>query len=288
MVASTRSIDGIAKILARFDGAILDLWGCLHDGVRVYDAALDCLKRLRGAGRRVIIMSNAPRRSDTVARRIADMGLTPDLYHDIIASGEETWLALKAGSIDGLGGMRRVLAIMTERDAAILDGIDLARTDDPRQADFLLAVGIEGPQTTVAEFSPLLAVAIERGLPMVCANPDLMVHRGGTPEICAGAIAQRYQELGGRVVWFGKPHVGIYRRALDRMGVPADKILCVGDSLRTDIAGGAAIGADTLFIGAGIHREEAMRGESLAIDRLSALCRRMQVTPDFAMPYLIW
>ena len=288
MSPAIKCIDGIAKIHSQFDGLILDLWGCLHDGVRVYDAALDCLKRLRRSGQRIVIMSNAPRRSVAVATRIAEMGLTADLYDDLVASGEETWHALHERSIAGLASARRVFAIMTERDASILDGIDLVRTEDPGQADFVLAIGIEGPQTTIGEFDPILDVAIGRNLPMVCANPDLMVHRGGIAEICAGAIAQRYQRLGGRVVWFGKPHAGIYQRAIRGQKIPPEKFLCVGDSLRTDIAGGAGIGAFTLFIGGGIHEADVMSGGRLDIDRLSAFGRKIQAVPDFAMPYLAW
>ncbi len=278
----------MGAILDRFEAIILDLWGCLHDGVRVHEPARECLIRLRRSERRIIIMSNAPRRQEAVAARIAEMGLTPDLYDRLVASGEETWLAIQAGAIAGTAGRAAVLPIMSERDASLLEGLDLSRTDDPAKAEFLLAIGVEGPNSTIEEVEPVLLAGVARFLPMVCANPDLMVHRGGVAELCAGAIAARYEELGGRVLWFGKPHPGIYRRALGGLGVRATRVLCVGDSLRTDIAGGTGIGAATLFIGGGIHHTEAMDGESLALDRLEALCRRMNVMPDFAMPYLAW
>jgi HAD superfamily hydrolase (TIGR01459 family) len=281
-------IAGLARIVGGFDLFILDLWGCLHDGVRVYDAALDCVKRLRKSDRRIVIMSNAPRRSELVAARIADMGLTADLYDELAASGEETWQALRAGSISELSGAGRVYPIMAARDANLLDGLALRPVDRPESADFLLAIGVDGPQTTLGDFESVLGRAKDRDLVMVCANPDLLVHRGGVPEICAGAIAARYRELGGRVIWFGKPYPSIYSRVIDRFGMAHDRVLCVGDSLRTDIAGGAAIGAGTLLIGAGIHHDEVMTKEVLAIDRLVALCRRMNIVPDFAMPYLAW
>jgi len=287
-VRSTTRVSGLAAIIDGFDGVVLDLWGCLHDGIRVYPAARDCLVQLRRLGRRIIIMSNAPRRRNVVAARISELGLTPDLYDELASSGEETWLALHSRSISGLERAATVLPIMAERDAAILDGLGLTPTDDPALADFVLAVGVEGPQSTVAQFMPMLRLAIERGLPMVCANPDLLVHRGNTPEICAGAIAKTYEELGGSVTWFGKPHAGIYQRALENTGIPMHRVLCVGDSLRTDIAGGIAIGAPTLFIAGGIHHEEVMEQGDLKLDRLQALCRKMQLVPEFAATYLTW
>jgi HAD superfamily hydrolase (TIGR01459 family) len=289
MSASTRVIRGLGEIAEGYDAFILDLWGCLHDGVVVYPAALEALRRLNAAGKRTIILSNAPRRAHEVVTRIADMGIAPKLYDRLFTSGEETWRALTQHTIDALRGRgRRVYPIMAERDQAMLAGVDATPVDDPVRADFILVTGTETGQEEIAEFDPLLGPAAARGVPLVCANPDLLVHRGGVAELCAGSIAQRYEALGGMVVWFGKPYPAVYRSILEECRISPDRLLCVGDALRTDIAGGAGIGAATLFTIGGIHHAEVLVRNQIDIARLKAVCRKHGTRPDFAIAYLGW
>jgi HAD superfamily hydrolase (TIGR01459 family) len=219
------------------------------------------------------------------------MGIAPKLYDRLFTSGEETWRALTQHSIDALRGRgRRVYPIMAERDQAMLAGVDAAPVDDPAKADFILVTGTETEtgQEEIAEFDPLLAPAAARGVPLVCANPDLLVHRGGVAEICAGSIAQRYEALGGMVVWFGKPYPAIYRSILKDCSISPDRLLCVGDALRTDIAGGAGIGAATLFTVGGIHHADVLVRNQIDLARLKALCRKLGTGPDFAIAHLCW
>src|SRR3954469_19636186 len=206
-----RIIKGFREIADSFDLALIDLWGCVHDGVKPYPAALDCLARLKDAGKSVAILSNAPRRASEVGAKLTEMGIDPALYTQVFTSGEETWKYLKARS-DGLGQRlgRRVYAIMPDRDKGILEGLDLQQVDSIGEATFMLVTGIEDVKTQVKDFDSVLKQALRAGLPLLCANPDLLVHRGGVEEICAGAIAERYESLGGRVVYHGKPHVKIY------------------------------------------------------------------------------
>lgn len=282
-----RLLRGLAEIAANYDACILDLWGCLHDGVTVYPAALACLHQLKAMGKQAIILSNAPRRAHEVEARLAEMGIGRDLYTALYCSGEETFRAIRGGEIPALGGGRRVHAIMARRDRALVDDAGLVETR-LSHADFVLAIGIETGRETIAEFEPELRVALARNLPLVCANPDLVVHRGGVEEICAGSIAQRYEEMGGGVVWFGKPYPGVYRRILADFGLQAERVLCVGDSLRTDVAGGRGIGAATLFTVGGIHHAEILVEERIDPARLAALCRKLGQTPDFAIAHLAW
>jgi HAD superfamily hydrolase (TIGR01459 family) len=289
MSRSTKVIRGLGDIADGYDAFILDLWGCLHDGIVVYPAALAALRRLNSAGKRTIILSNAPRRAHEVVTRIADMGIGPKLYDRLYTSGEETWRALSQDSIDALRGRgRRVYPIMAERDQAMLAGLNVVPVDDPAIADFILVTGTETGEEGVAEFDPLLAPAAARGVPLVCANPDLVVHRGGVEEICAGSIAQRYEMLGGQVIWFGKPHPAVYRSILQECHLSPNRLLCVGDALRTDVAGGAGIGAATLFTVGGIHHEELLVNNQMDLARLEALCRKLGATPDFAIAHLGW
>src|ERR1044071_2126684 len=152
MSAPTRVIRGLGEIAADYDAFILDLWGCLHDGVVVYPAALEALRHLNAAGKRTIILSNAPRRAHEVVTRIADMGIAPKLYDRLFTSGEETWRALTQHAIDAVRGRSRgVYPIMAERDQAMLAGVDATPVDDPARADFILVTGTETGQEEIAE-----------------------------------------------------------------------------------------------------------------------------------------
>lgn len=285
----TVHIHGLGEIAQRYDAFILDLWGCLHDGIVVYPAALEALRQLKAAGKRAILLSNAPRRAREVAARIAEMGITPDLYEFLHTSGEETWRELAQNEIAALQGRgRKLYPIMAARDRAMLEGVDVQLVAEPAQADFMLVTGTETGKEDLASFDPLLAPAAKRGVPLICANPDLVVHRGGVEEICAGSVAQRYEMLGGPVVWFGKPYPAVYRRILAECGLKPSQLLCVGDALRTDVAGGKRIGAATLFTVGGIHHQELLVDNQLDMARLEALCRRLGQTPDFAIAHLGW
>jgi HAD superfamily hydrolase (TIGR01459 family) len=281
---------GMRDIADQLEGVILDLWGCMHDGIKCFPAALDCLRQLRQQGKRVGIISNAPRRAALVAKRIAEMGITPDLYDGLYSSGEEVWRALRDRPTAELKHLGRVAyPIIPEKDLSLVDGLALDLVDDLNRAGFILAVGVEGPEDTVAQFEEVLRRAAWNGLPLLCANPDLMVHRGDIVEICAGAIAQRYQELGGQVLYFGKPYPGIYRHCLDELHFanPA-AVLGVGDSCRTDVAGAAGISAKSLFLGGGIHRDDVLQNGHIDQHLTIDLMRRHNVMADYAMATLVW
>jgi HAD superfamily hydrolase (TIGR01459 family) len=254
-----REISGLRDLAADYDGFVLDLWGVVHDGVTPYPGVLDCLAALLAAGKRVALLSNAPRRADDVVRRITAIGVPHGLYHAVMSSGEEAWQHLKRRDDPFYADLGRTcLHICSERDLEIRTGLELDYVESAEAADFILNTGPAGWDDTIADYAALLAAARERGLKMVCANPDLMVNHGAKLALCAGALAVHYEEIGGEVRWHGKPHPSVYRSCFDLLGI-ADKtrILAVGDSLRTDIAGANATGIDSLLIaGAGIHADE--------------------------------
>lgn len=288
MTLPTRIIGGLGEIAASYDAFILDLWGCLHDGVRIYPTALDCLHHLKAAGKTAIILSNAPRRVADVEKRIAGMGITRDLYARLFCSGEETWRAITTQAIPELKGRgNKAFAILGEHDRAMLTDANLVQAK-PDAADFVYAIGVETGKETVAQFEPDLRIALDRGLPLICANPDLVVHRGGVEEICAGAIALRYEEMGGKVIWFGKPYPAVYTHILGDFGLNPARVLCVGDSLRTDVTGGRGIGAGTLMTVGGIHHAEILVDDRIEVSRFAGLCRKRGIAPDFAIAHLRW
>ena len=259
-------IAGLRDLADSYDGFILDLWGTLHDGLKPLPGAVDCLSQIRAHGKRVLILSNAPRRDRAVAERMHRIGIPEGLYDGILASGEAAHLALRDGLDDWHRNLGSDCFVFGARaDESVLEDLDIRRVHDMKSASFILAIGPGRAGQTVADFETDLAAGATRGLPMLCANPDLEVLRGPDREICAGALAARYEELGGDVRRHGKPHAPIYAMGLERLGVAnRARVLAVGDSLRTDIAGAAASGLDSLLITGGIH------AASLGVDGLDA------------------
>lgn len=253
-----RSIDSLALLAPRYDGFIVDLWGVIHDGVAPMPGAIECLRALIAAGKRIVLLSNAPRRAADAEERIARIGVPAGSYHHLVTSGEEAWQHLRRRDDPFYAALgRRCLHIGSERDMGIRDGLDLDFLDTAEAAQFILNTGPAGWDDTIEDYEALLRRALTRDLPMVCANPDLVVMHGSRLALCAGALAQWYEQAGGRVRWHGKPFPSVYDTCLALLGGgDRSRILAVGDSLRTDIAGAAAAGLDSLLIAGGIHAQE--------------------------------
>ena len=285
-----RVISGIRELAPRYDGFILDLWGVVHDGAAPFPGVLDCMERLIAEGKRLVLLSNAPRRSDDVVRRIAKIGVPERLYHGVMSSGEEAWLHLKHRDEPFYAALgRRCLHIGSERDLEMREGLDLAFVDKPSEADFILNTGPAEWDETLETYAPVLRDALARGLPMVCANPDLVVVHNGKPALCAGALAEEYQRLGGRVRWHGKPYPSVYDSCLRLLGI-GDKrrILAIGDSLRTDIAGAARAGIDSLFIVGGIHAAEFSANGALNPELIEAALEESGMQPVAVAARFVW
>lgn len=292
MSPSPPVIPGLAAVAERYDGFIFDLWGCIHNGVAPFPGVLDALARVRDLGKRRIVLSNAPRRAAAVAASMARLGIDPALVDGVMCSGEATWLALRDRKDpwhQRLG--RRALHIGPDRDLSLFEGNGLARTTDPAAADFALVTGPTDDAWQLPEHEPVLQACRARGLPMLCANPDLDVIRGETRLICAGSIARRYAALGGDVRQHGKPDAAIYDMALDMLRV-ADRrrILALGDSFHTDVAGALGAGIDVAFIPGGIHADELgfRPGAVPTAAMVAPLVARHRVAPTWILPELRW
>jgi HAD superfamily hydrolase (TIGR01459 family) len=285
-------LTGIREMADRYDGLILDLWGVLHDGSAPFPGVIDALERLKAAGKRLVVLSNAPRRAVLVGHRMAEIGIAPELYDHIHSSGEETWQHLAARDDPFYAALGRTCYhIGPSRDDNMTAGTDLARVETVEEAEFILNTGPWGWDQTVERYEPLLAAARSRELPMVCANPDLVVVHTGRRAICAGAIAQRYEALGGRVRWHGKPFPGVYATCFALLGIADRKrILAVGDSLRTDIAGANGAGIDSVLVAGGIHSEEFGLAEGRLPDRqrLEQAVAASGQRPTAAMAHFRW
>ena len=234
---------------ARSSVILCDIWGVVHDGVALYPGAAERLLNWTGEGRQVILITNAPRTAEAVEQQLARIGLPRGAWHGISTSGESGIVALYAvGAPVGFIG--------TPGDRAILESRGVVIADEGEFSD-LACLGLDGvrtgPTDYLAEIEPLAA----RGVVMHCLNPDRMVIRGGVPEACAGAIADLYEELGGSVRWYGKPHPAIYAHALGLAGSPEpSNVVAIGDALPTDVLGAARQGIDCIFVTGGIHAGE--------------------------------
>ena len=291
-VSEVPVLAGIGGIVDQYDGVILDVWGVLHDGAKPFPFVVETLQRLRQRGKKMLVLSNAPRRTVPVAKRLAEIGVARDMYDAIHTSGEETWQHLKRRDDDFHAALGNTCYhIAPSRETDVLDGLDLKRVDDVGDAQFIHNTGPWGWDESVERYEDMLQAARRRDLPMVCANPDLVVHHLGRRAICAGAIAQRYEALGGKVRWHGKPYPGVYKQALELIGIGDPKrILAIGDSLRTDIAGANAAGIDAIVVAGGIHYEEfgCSEGELPDPARIAQAAAAADAHPIAALDQLKW
>lgn len=261
-----------ADLLSRYDVLFCDVWGVVHNGLVAYDEACQALQTFRARGGTVVLVSNAP---VPKARVIATLGLRKvprDAYDDVVSSGDLALAHVRGRAFHRLYGIGP-----QDRDAALFRELaDL--TDKLDDADAIICTGLNDDRREVPDdYLPLLERAKALNLPFVCANPDFVVDVGGTIYYCAGAIADLYTHIGGDVFWAGKPYLNAYEAAhavaeAKRNGnVAREKILVIGDALRTDIKGAENFGCDALFVASGIHRHDAMDGDRLSAEKLVKL-----------------
>lgn len=244
-------LPGIASVADRYDGFVLDLWGVVHDGRAPYPGVPEALAQLKRRGKRVVFLTNAPRRAWFVRGMLDRMGLDPALYDGIVSSGEVSWRLLKERSQPWFAKLgRRCVHIGPERDLSVVEEGAADIVERIEDANFLLNTGPDpqrGPKD-VGPYVPMLEACHARGLPMLCVNPDRAVMVAGEKLICAGALSDVYLKLGGSVMEIGKPDPAVYDPVLEMLGdPPRARTLAIGDSPHTDLAGAQAAGLDALW-----------------------------------------
>jgi HAD superfamily hydrolase (TIGR01459 family) len=285
-------LPGFAPLAERYEGFILDLWGVIHDGVNAFPHAVDCLARLRAAGKRTLLLSNVPRPNNAAQDLMRRMGIPDDLYSDILTSGEAVRRSLQDPPDlwwAELGA--RVFHLGPERDRGVMEGLSLTKVSEPADANFVLNTGPDDHRnpTDMAEFEDVLRDCARHHLPMICANPDLQVIRGGVRVLCAGSLALRYRQLGGDVRSIGKPDPTIYQPVLQSLALPVDRVLAVGDALHTDIAGAAGVDIASCWVLSGIHGDALSNGASgYDLARVEHTAREEGVTPIATIPHFAW
>lgn len=280
---------GLADVLSRYDGVICDVWGVLHNGAAAFKDAVVALVRARTAGIPVVLLTNAPRPALDIEAQLARLGIGRDAYDAIVTSGGVTRDLLVAS------GVSRFFHLGPERDAPLYAGLE-ARPAAFEDSPLVLCTGLHDDERETAEtYRPLLERAGAASMPLLCANPDLVVERAGRLIPCAGAIADLYERIGGTVTWVGKPKPLVYDHAVAALSSARGKIpegariLCIGDALRTDIAGARGAGFDALLVLAGIHAEDVglLDGQHEAA-KLDRLLNRAVARPTMTITGLRW
>ena len=290
-----KHINSIADIAAHYDAFLIDLWGVMHDGTKLYSGAKEAIAYLHARGKKIIFLSNAPRKADKAEVTLLKFGIPREAFVEVVTSGQVAYDQLLANNKYGahyyyLGPdkdsdilMRNGVPVLTEhdRDENLLeDAPSLQRVNTPEEADFIVNTGFEYDFQPEAEIEPLLQRLLAKGLPLLCANPDLeVVKQDGTQLLCAGWVARRYEELGGEVHYIGKPHGDVYEACFELLDAPRERILGIGDNFLTDIRGANAAGIDSLLITGGILRAE--NGAHPDHTALEALCQQTAARPTY-------
>lgn len=282
-------VSGLEVLSSRYDVLLCDIWGVLHNGLAAFPAAGDALVRYRAGGGRVVLVSNAPRPGADVATQLDGLGAPRDAYDAIVTSGDVTRAAVAAR------GAEPFFHLGPKRDLGLFEGLD-ARFTDLGEAAYVVCTGLfDDEREAVSDYAGALDTMRRSDLPMICANPDVVVERGDRLIPCAGAIAAAYEAIGGRVFTGGKPHAPIYEAAVARASEllgrepVRSRILAIGDAIRTDIAGARTFGIDVLMIARGIHAAELGMAGGLSDPRqVLAWLARQPFQPTSLAATLIW
>lgn len=284
----TAIIENAGALFQRYDVLLSDVWGVVHDGHTAYTGAGEAFARFRARGGTVLLLSNAPMPSNWVAHVLDEKGVHRNSWDAIVSSGDIS-LAHVAER-----GYRKVLHIGTPRDLPLFEAMTAARTDF-EDAQAIVCTGLVDDRNETADtYRPLLERALARRLPLVCANPDLLVDVGGELLPCAGVIAELYEAMGGPVYWAGKPYAPAYTAAMDKIarlrghGISRDRVLAIGDAVRTDLAGAANAGIASLFVAQGIHRDATVRAGRIDPAGLTLLLQGLSAPPVAAMVGVEW
>jgi HAD superfamily hydrolase (TIGR01459 family) len=267
------------------DAWLVDIWGVMHNGVQPFGDAVAACEAFRAAGGTVLLLSNAPRPAASVAAQLDKIGVRRSAWDAIISSGDATRRLLQDLPRSPL------FHLGPDRDLPIYEGLDLELADE-HSARQVVCTGLFDDETeTPDDYLPLLTRFLTQSCPMICANPDLTVERGGKLVYCAGAIAAKYEAMGGRVTYAGKPHLPIYDMALawiaqQRGGeIAIERVLAIGDGVRTDILGAARAGIASVYIASGVNMPA---GSTLDAATLAAMFDDPAIQPVAAMDALRW
>jgi HAD superfamily hydrolase (TIGR01459 family) len=288
----TQIIPSLADIANRYDVLLVDLWGCVHNGVTAHDEAIAALRGFKQGGGSVVLLTNAPRSRHEVAKQLKRLNVPEDCYDSIATSGDSARAAMFRGAVG-----EKVWFMGQPFDETFFDPMELI--DNPvaiqrvelEDADGIVCCGPFDPYADPSVNRPQFLYAKQKGLKLLCANPDIVVDRGEKREWCAGALAALYTEMGGESLYFGKPHPPIYdlaRRRIAALGLDVDpsRILAIGDGAHTDIDGAMGEDIDSLFITGGLAASETKTSHQPDADALTAYLKKENAAPTYSIGQL--
>ena len=287
-------IPGLSALAANYDVLLCDVWGVVHNGRNAFAKACDALTRFRAGGGKVVLITNAPRPNPPIRAQLDTLKVPRSAFDDIVTSGDVTLAFIAAR------GNEPLHHIGPERDLTLFEILEATSGFKPplvpvEEANYVVCTGLFDDQTeTPADYDGTLSIMRRRQLDLISANPDLVVHVGDKLIYCSGALAERYEQQGGRVLQAGKPFPPIYERAMalaeGLRGKPVDRkrVLAIGDAIRTDIKGACDFGLDALFVTSGIHRDELHPNSALDEAALRQFVGAAEVRPRAAIAELVW
>ncbi|GDX36448.1 haloacid dehalogenase [Alphaproteobacteria bacterium] len=289
-------INGISEVIEKYDFFILDIWGVIHDGRETYPNVNKALQYLKKNNKIICLLSNAPRRVDKVIEILEKMSISDDLYDFIITSGETVYNFLKNNALNNYSQFgKKYFYIGPKKDVDLIKDLDYYQVSCASEASFIITTGFDNDNSIITEKLDQIIEAKKFNLPMICANPDLVViRRDGSEMPCAGVIAQQYEDIGGEVIYFGKPYVQVYEYAsesyqrLYNKKITLSKIIAIGDGLETDIKGANNYNIDNILITSGIlsNKLEVKFGEKANYSALEKVCQHNQIFPKFVISNL--
>ena len=278
-------INKISVIEKNYSLFLIDLWGVIHNGIKIFPEILEVLRNLQKKKKEIIFITNAPRRALVIENQLTEFGINRKLYSRVISSGEITWRYLFEKFRDK---NVNILHIGPPRDNHLIDGLIYKKVSKPEEAEIIVNTGPWGDNDKLENYKNILDQSLNNKLPMICSNPDKEVIRGDKFMICAGKLAEYYEEKGGTVKYFGKPYPEIYGHIFKSIDfINKEKILVIGDSLENDIKGANLQKCDSLLISNGIHRE-FNNGVGKISKNIYNLIALKKIYPNFISYNLSW
>ena len=267
-----KELNHLSDIYENYDTFVIDLWGVIHNGVMLNPKAIDAIEQLKKNSKKIVFLSNAPRPSSKVVNFLIKMSMDKKYLSNVMTSGEAAMYAINKNQFG-----KTFFHLGPPRDTSVFEKVKNNKVD-LENCDFILCTGLfDGRENDLKYYKTLLENHISKKL--ICTNPDLTVHRGSVEELCAGSVAKVFEDLGGEVVYFGKPHKEIYNMCFESN----EKVLAIGDNLRTDIKGANNLKIDCIFISEGVHRDEYKDSSEL-----EKLLKKYKVKANFFQKELKW
>ena len=282
VMSNSIELKNFSEIYENYDVFIVDLWGVVHNGEKIFNGIFEVLDKIKLLNKKVFFMTNAPRRSQVIENQLSVFGLKRSLYECVISSGEITWQSLKKKKY------KFCYIIGPERDHHLIKGLDYQVSKDYKNVEIIINTGPWGFDDKLENYKPILEGLAQSKPLMICSNPDKIVVRGDRFVICAGLLAQYYESIGGKVTYFGKPYNEIYNYCYEK--IPQKnrrKILVIGDSLDNDITGAKNQNLDSLLVTDGIHRDVNSE-KSIDKAKLNDLIKKKKITPTYYIRDLIF